>query len=273
MIKYRRINNVVVKPIKKEDIPPEKIQGYDVFPNLYANIFICAPKNSGKTTAIRTILQKCSGPDTAIVVFASTFYNDGSWEEIEKEFIEKDRIFLGNTSIQDEGHDQLDELVKNLVAKEKMKKDTSKGKDKKKEYRMLNVADSDSEEEEKPKKRKKIAPEFILVFDDLGDEISKNKIFAFLIKKNRHFKVKTIISSQDWMDFPKGSRPCIDYALLFKDVPESRLKAIHEQLSITIPYNKFLETYYTVTSVPFSFLYIDRNKKKFRRNFNEELEI
>ena len=60
MISLKQINNQYVKaiPIPDEDTRP--IKGYDICEEVYANIFLCARKKSGKTSALFKILKECS---------------------------------------------------------------------------------------------------------------------------------------------------------------------------------------------------------------------
>jgi len=65
-----RINREVVKAvalIDKQDTRP--VKGSALFRLAYANIFLCARKNSGKTSAIYKIIKECSGRNTTVIAF------------------------------------------------------------------------------------------------------------------------------------------------------------------------------------------------------------
>ena len=125
VLSLKKINTQHVKEIKllkKKDM--RNIKGFDRCPELYANIFVCAKKKSGKTSVLFKILKECSTKNTVIVVFCSTIHKDANWIQIRKYFEKKGidlRIF---TSIYDGGEDQLLTLINDLQdeAKEKEEK-------------------------------------------------------------------------------------------------------------------------------------------------------
>ena len=79
----RKVNNVKVRQIPRlgeEDKRP--IKGCELCAQLYANIFLIAKKESGKTTVIYNILDRCAGRDTMVFAFVSTLNNDANWAAI-----------------------------------------------------------------------------------------------------------------------------------------------------------------------------------------------
>jgi len=59
MISLKQINSKYVRaiPIPNEDTRP--IKGYDICEEVFANIFLCAKKKSGKTSALFKIMKEC----------------------------------------------------------------------------------------------------------------------------------------------------------------------------------------------------------------------
>src|SRR4051794_36553234 len=104
-IKIARINNQVVKAIPIPDEDKRPIKGYDICEEVYANIFLCARKKVGKTSALFKIIKECATKKTIIVVFCSTAYKDKNWIEIRKYFEKKGM---------DLGEDQLFNLIEDL---------------------------------------------------------------------------------------------------------------------------------------------------------------
>ena len=49
VVNKRKINNETVKPIQVPIVDPDKIKGYDLFPELYSNIFLLAKKKKKVT--------------------------------------------------------------------------------------------------------------------------------------------------------------------------------------------------------------------------------
>ncbi|KYQ88654.1 hypothetical protein DLAC_10829 [Tieghemostelium lacteum] len=71
MIKIKKVNDVMVEPIKLPK-PPKHILGSDLFNQVSANILLCAPKNNGKTVVIKKILDECASLDTKVIIFCGT---------------------------------------------------------------------------------------------------------------------------------------------------------------------------------------------------------
>ena len=121
---------------------------------------------------------------------------------------------------------------------------------------MKNILDSDDEDEEKPRKEKLRSPEHIIILDDLSTEL-KNKSITALLKKNRHFKAKIIISSQYLNDLLPESRKQLDYFILFRGHPKKKVEEIHRDCDASIPLDEFYDMYKFATEEPYSFLYVD----------------
>ena len=114
MISLKQINKQYVEaiPIPDEDLRP--ILGADIVEEVYSNIFLCARKKSGKTSAVFKILKECSDRKTVIVIFCSTAYKDKNWIQIRKYFKKKGMEVRVFTSIYENGEDQLANLVDDL---------------------------------------------------------------------------------------------------------------------------------------------------------------
>ena len=87
--KTQKINKEKIKVIPTTTDNPKEILGYDIIPRLYANIFICAQKRSGKTNVIHKILERCINKETGVFVFAATHDIDENWKYIKQEFEKK----------------------------------------------------------------------------------------------------------------------------------------------------------------------------------------
>ena len=258
----KKLNNEVVGeiPLKKpKDTRP--VKGWKLFPEMNANIFACAKKKSGKTLAIRHILRKCCGKNTKIIVFCSTLHKDASWIAI-KDWANKHGLtFIGHESLKDDdGVDQLELLIKELQAKAEGEEPKEKS-----------ILDSDDEEEEEEREKYQ-SPEYIFIFDDLSTELKSNTI-PRLLKVNRHFLCKTIISTQWWNDLHPMSRKQADYFILFRGHPEKKIEEVYRDANLSIPIEKFWQIYKFATEKPYSFLYVDCASGEFRRNFNELIEF
>lgn len=293
MITLKRINNKIVKkiPIPNEDMRP--VKGYSLIPEVYSNIFICAKKKSGKTSATFKILKECSIKNTVIIVFCSTIYKDKNWIQIRKYFENKNMDIRIFTSIYEDGEDQLNKLINELNQEAQDIEEHEEIKEHEENevidktddiiLRLTNLYTNNNNNEtifnepttdktKKPRKSKYQAPEYIIVLDDLSTELKATSLTS-LMKKNRHFKTKIIISSQWYHDVAPESRKQIDVFILFKSLAEKKLEIIYKDSDTSLDYDLFYKIYKKATKKPFSFLFIDTRDDEFRRNFNEKFII
>jgi hypothetical protein len=278
MITLKKINNEIVKPIPQNvgKCDNRPILGAALFPEIYANIFISARKKSGKTTVIYKILKKCINKHTKVICFVSTLNKDDSYKEIRRLCKANDVSYTAYTSLKgDDGQDLLADLVDTLQTEnpeENEEDGEEKEKTKKRENIILCDDDTDEEEEEKPRKSKYRSPEYVFILDDLSDEL-KSKSVTTLLKKNRHFKSKIIISSQYLNDLPPESRKQMDYFLVFKGLPPKKLEELYRDSDIPVSFENFTQIYENAVKERFNFMYIDRVNQIIRKNFNKEYNI
>ena len=261
----KKINNEVVKAVpllaEKDNRP---VKGAALFPEIYANVFLCARKKSGKTSCIYKILQKCCGPKTRIVAFCATLHKDPSWETIQTWAEHKGLPFIGHTSIIDEETktDLLKELIQGLEQR-----------DEPEEKKVKSILDDDSDSEEEPERPAKYQyPEYIFILDDLSDELKRPSVTTFL-KKNRHFRAKILVSSQYLNDLNPMARKQLDYYILFGGNSEDKIEEVRKGAGMSISPARFWQLYKFATSDQFSFLYYDWADKSFRRNFNTLIDV
>ncbi len=62
----KEINNIKIRPVVHLALESHANLGYDYVPTLYANIYICSRKRSGKTTLIYNILKHCVNKRTNV---------------------------------------------------------------------------------------------------------------------------------------------------------------------------------------------------------------
>ena len=122
----------------------------------------------------------------------------------------------------------------------------------------------------KQHKSRYLAPEYIFIFDDLGASL-RDKMIDSLLKVNRHYKAKVILSSQYVNDLSPQSRLQLDYILLFQNLPEQKLQEIYVGSDLSIDYDKFYELYKIATYKKYNFFYIDVRNETFRINFNTSI--
>jgi hypothetical protein len=263
----KKIHNKTVKtiPLGPAGRDERPVRGSDYIETCFANVMLCAKKNSGKTTVIYNILKACAGPKTTIVAFVATLHKDPSWAAIQKHFEDKGIAFIGHTSLKEDGVDLLKDLVQELEKPEEKKEF--------KEEIPAAVLSFDeppkSPAEKKERKDRFQTPEYIFILDDLSDEMGSPSVTA-LLKKNRHFRCKVILSSQYLNDLSKPARKQIDVWVLFKSLSKEKLETVYSDADLSISFDDFMKMYHEATEDEFGFLYIDTRREKFRKNFNEE---
>lgn len=271
-LQIKKINDFKVSKIRlpEENKINKKIRGGGLLP-LYSNTFICAKKNSGKTTVIFNILKKCVDKETKLYFFVSTIQKDRSWKQIVKYFESKGNQVISNVSTKSEdGSDLIQDILDTPIEFS----DDESSSTEEEEVKFISI---DSDEEEVKKKRKKrkpskMAQKQIIVLDDIGMELKKPSIDQ-LLKVNRHLKSKVILSSQYLNDLSCQARRQIDIWLLFNGCKKEKIQTIMRDCDTHLSYNKFEEIYKYATREKYNFLYIDAHNCKFRKNFNQEIVI
>ena len=81
-MQIKDINDIKIRPVVHLSLEPTEILGYDYFPTLYSNIFVCSKRRSGKTTLIYNILKHCVSKRTNVVFFCSTIHRDSTYKLI-----------------------------------------------------------------------------------------------------------------------------------------------------------------------------------------------
>ena len=272
MIRCQRINNAVVQPVPVEQITADEqkpIRGVELFSEIYCNSFILAKKKSGKSTLMYKIIKETCHPRTKVFAFVSTINKDRIWTSIKKYCESKEIEFNGHTSIiDDDGQNILQNLITGLQKEEAVEEEKPK-----KKVRKIILCDDDEDEEKPRKKKYKFrVPEYIFILDDLSTELSNPSVTA-LLKKNRHFKSKVIVSNQYWNDLAKSSRKNLDYMILFGAQPKDKLQEIHKELDLSTTFDEFYRFYKFATEKQYNFLYIDIVNEIYRRNFDIKLNL
>jgi len=299
MFSEEKINRAKVKPIDLPKQDAKKVKGACLFEEPYCNIFIVSRKKSGKTWVIGTILDKCATKDTKVYLFVSTHQKDAAWAEIKKKLDKRNIEYEAYMSIFEGKENFLKPIIEGLNNESKIEEKAIEpsvlsgpmlirvddGESKIKDFRprplilvdnpspLLNSSVQAKPEDIKKKNIKNVLPiEVIFVFDDMGSQL-RDKYVTQLLKTNRHYKSKVIISSQYLKDMKPEARRQIDYWIMFKGIPDATLKQVHKDADLALDEESFEALYDYATSEPYNFLYIDSNKQEFRRNFNRRIMI
>lgn len=273
MIHIERINNFNVKPIqqggKDKNIAP--IKGRLLFDELYYNLFILARKKQGKTTLIYNIIKESINKYTKVYIFCPSVDKDINYKMIVK--------WLKNKKIQYEKYTDLEnfnEIIEELFKKKpdsdsdnsNSESEEEKEEDGSKFYNIFKIY----EKKEKKKKRKYRVPEYLFIFDDLGNEM-RNRHFDNYLKRHRHIKATNIISTQYIHDLLPSSIRQMDYIILMKGINDVKIKELYKYLITNIDEEDLLELYEKLTYKKFNFLYISLRDDDIRLNFNNRIKL
>ena len=106
--------------------------------------------------------------------------------------------------------------------------------------------------ERKQRKPKRLAPEYVFIFDDLGNDLRHQSITQ-LFKTSRHYKAQVIVSSQYIHDLSNSCIKHLDYTLIFKLFNREKLLVLFEALDLSINFEQFERLYIDATAKPFNF--------------------
>ena len=270
----KEINNIKIKPVVHLALESHEILGYDYFSTLYSNIYICSRRRSGKTTLIYNILKHCVNKRSNVVFFCSTIHRDSTYKLI-LEMLEKKKVNVMTFDHFLNGKENIltgiiEGLNNDLETKEqeKIKKDHDNIDPKP----IMDLFPKEKAIERKERKPKKLSPEYVFIFDDLGNDLRHASITQ-LFKTSRHYKAKVIVSSQYIHDLSNACIKNLDYTLIFKSFNREKLMVLFEALDLSIDFELFERLYLDATAEPFNFLYVDSRDNTYRRNFNREFLI
>lgn len=297
----QKINDIEVKPLKTKNVVVKPARGADMFTDPYFQCFILSRKKSGKSVLISNIVKKCAQPGyTTVICFSTTVNKDPAWLALKQYCKKKGIDFQGLTEIvstdqNGSKRDFLSDFMKMVLktgneevvdseaedeAEDSQDEDSqddydSEESDSEPEFYQVNrlkpikfVQDTPSIKKEYPT----IAPQWLLCFDDISEELKRPSVQAFL-KKSRHLLCSVLIASQDCRDILPACHRQADAYCLFAGLDDSVLEKIRRDAGLSVSLETLLKMYRASTAKKFNFFYIDVRNDQFRRNFNEKFNI
>ena len=270
-----KINDEKVKPVRVPKTDVSEIKGGCLF-RMDSRIFLCARSRSGKTTAINTIIRKCSDKNTKFYIFAPTVDTDPIYVQIQKYLNKRGNHVEVFNSLTIERHDMLKDIL-NQLNEEKREKQVAQEKKSDKPMSgmgklLFDEPEQQEENEKAPRKPKMKSPELFFILDDLGQQL-RNSTVSDMLKLIRHYSCKFIISTQYPNDVrPEGRNQC-DYLLIFKGHDDKKIEELYKNFNIGVPFDDFLKIYHDATKEKYGFLYYDKCNDEFRKNFDLKYNI
>lgn len=281
-------NPYKIEPIKGRG-KEQKPLGWELFPKQNASIYISASTKSGKTTQIKHIIKYCTDRRTKVFIFAPTVQVDDAYKDI-MEYMDKKGIeyevfphFIDENGVHiikvimdalDQGGDLHD--AEEVETKTKPIVYTQIIGDTIVKVDVNGIPINQNEEPSPSKSTKKAqskysAPPYMFILDDLGEDLRNKDIYRLLMRQ-RHYKGKTIISSQYLKNLQKNSIEQLDYILLFGGHSDENILDLKQKISFTsISDGDFLDLYHYATAEKYNFMYIDRRDVIIKKNYDEIL--
>ncbi len=271
MFKEVTINNIKVEPVIVKD--PEDIsnvKGYKLIPKTIFSIFLCAYTESGKTSVINTILQKCMTKKTVIWLFVATYRIDDAWIQIIKRLKSKGFVVNCFDSLMDGKENLLMQVIDGL---EQIEGEEEEEEDKDKtDVKPKVIFEDPKAKEKKEYKPKKKSCKNLFILDDMSTEL-KNPAVAKLLKEHRHSGSSVIISSQYLHDIRPETIIQLRYLFLFKSLTKEKLEILHNLARIKVPFETFWDIYNHVTTKPYGWLYYNMRNSEMRSTFDKKIEL
>lgn len=265
----KKINEMEVMKVPLQSRDTRDILGSELFSEIYSNIYLCARKKSGKSTVIYNIIKKCCDKNTMVHVFCSTHQKDANYKAI-KEYLDKKGIeneFFTSIKTDDGKGNHLKTLIDTM--QHEPETETEESEEEEEEEKIVNFSDEEIKVTIRKKKPKKISQRHLIIFDDISTELHDVNI-SHLLKTNRHYKSKVIISSQWLNDIAPMCRRQIDVYLIFSGINDEKLIELFRNADLNIEFSYFVQLYKEATKEKYSFFYVDSSSCKFRKNFNLE---
>ncbi|MCX7159277.1 MAG: hypothetical protein NT176_09060 [Proteobacteria bacterium] len=262
------------------------VRGADLFPEPYANVGVIGRKKSGKTLAIRHIIQDRVTPGTVIYAFSASVHKDREWLNIAGDCKKSKNPFIPYTSLGTMGKEShltaiLGDMKTEKVAEKQPESDSddSSESDCEDGSAMVSATAKTKCGKKKKKPRKKVEKysplDRIFIFDDMSEELNHPDIQS-LLKTNRHWRSMCLVSTQ-YVGGKNGATTDgtrqFDYWMLFPNLNSTNLATIANRAGIAMELPDFERLYHQATAKEHNFLWVDVVNVAFRQNFDTKLVV
>ncbi len=281
------INNIKVKPVVQTGgEKPERIRGGDLFSE-YCNIAIIGPKRHGKSTLIYNIAEHVCYKNN-VLIFSPTVYNDPTYKKMIEMLTKKKKcnvLAYDHFYDSETGLNRIAELKELLTEKNKEKEIVKKIEKLEERLPICNFGQPPKKVEEvvkeiekkEPKPKGPLTAEYVIIYDDLGNDLRDASLYQFLIK-NYHYKTKNILAVHNSTNLLPGAWNNLNYLLCLGNIPEEKFLTIQGNADIQYKgenkNNRILyDVYKEATEKQYDFLYINRDTGELRHNFNKRINV
>lgn len=299
-LKLKKVNNIKITPLINQKFNEKTVHGFRWFANPYGNIALIARTKSGKTNCIYRCLENTLKPKTNVMIFCPSINTDQTYKKMKGMLKKKKCNVKCFENFQEKGINHLNILVNELSTKEEKKEQKNESRDiqipltmdeimftnhpsvlgmgEVTEQRMIPNGERMVVAPKKAKKKKgKLAPEWVVIIDDLSS-LCRDPSITRLLCRSRHLKMRIFISLHSITDLQPAAFGQLANIMLFQNINEERIEQVADKCGLTFRQDtkkrRFLcELYDIATATPYSFLNCDTQNMTFRKNFDEEFDI
>jgi len=282
----KKINKVKIEPVvTTTNNNPKKIVGYDYFPEPYANIMLNARKQSGKSSVIYQCMQHCATKKSKVIIFSPTHDRDAVYIRMKAMLEKKGCKVEAFRNFEEDGVNHINALISLLTPKKVIGEKKSAMEIQNRAVFAPTDLPMSIEKKEKLEKKSsgKIAPDYIIIFDDLSS-LMRDPCIGRLLSYNRHFKLKCFIACHGINNLDLLARNMIDYVLLFPNISKDKITELVDSIGLEFKddtkKDKKVHQIYDHATAPdiegeksYNFLNISKVNMSYRRNFDEEYEL
>lgn len=272
-----------IKPLRLEGAGDKSlpVKGKELITELYANMFLVAKKNSGKTTVISHLLKHCIDKRTTVCIFSSTVHIDKAWIAIQKMLKRKGISVFVFTSLIEDGVNLLEQFLDQVSNENAIPTEDNKEPEQPtiSTKQLCQFPEEEQKTEEKGEKKERVVkystwvPKFWLILDDLDVQSLRSPVIANMLKKNRHYQMRTSIVSQHVIHIKPDSYSQLDYLYLWAGFAEDYVRKVWEHINSHLDFRDFYTLYKEATKERYSFLNIDIRNQSYRVKFGKRLKI
>ena len=291
-MKLKKVSDINITALINKKFNPKTVHAYEWFHNPFNSIVMVARTKSGKTNLIYRTLEATITKGTNVVIFCPSVNTDETYGKMISMLKSKGANVKVHEHFQENKTNHIDNLLDALQEEadvkhgQKGKGKESKMKDKRTLQEKMFGAYVDEEElqngtgaqpKEKKKKKKKLAPETIMILDDLSSAC-RHKSVTRLLTKSRHYKMRVFTSLHSVCDIHPDALGQVENLLLFANISRNKIEEVAEKCGLTFKDDSrkrsiLWEMYEIATSIPFSFFNINKKEMIFKQNFNQEIEL
>ena len=294
-----KVNNIKISPLINQKFNKKTVHGYEYFPNPYCNVALVARTKSGKTNCIYRILEATMRPNTNVIIFCPSANTDPTYKKMKSMLKQKKANLKVYEHFEEKGVNHIENLVSLLSEKAEKKngggEKTQHGKielpismdeilftnnpmiENVSEIRVSGGSDPQPKSKPEKKKKGKLAPEYVLIIDDLSS-LCRHKSITRLLCRSRHFKMRVFISIHSIMDLEKAAWGQLANIFLFPNISEERVEQISDKCGLSFKGDTkkrrvLCDLYDLATAEPYNFLNCNTQSMEFKKNFSEIFKV